>query len=162
MTPSPPGGVVSAAISREFSALRASPSATLARWRKASSSAWMFIMAQAAFGVGQRAPQQFQQVLFRQRLQLENLRARDQRRIDEEKWIMRRRADQPHHSAFHVRQQHILLRLVEAVNFVNEQNGRLPGVFQPVGRRRQHPAHVGHVGFHAAQPLEFAAAFAGR
>ena len=69
---------------------------------------------------------------------------------------MRGRADQPHHAALDIRQQHVLLRLVEAVDFVNEQDGGLPLVLQPVGRQGQHAAHVGHVGFHAAQPLELA------
>ena len=74
---------------------------------------------------------------------------------------MRRRADQPHDAALDIRQQHVLLRLVEAVDFVNEQNRGLPLVLQPVRRRGQHAAHVGHVGFHAAQPLELALGLAG-
>jgi len=55
-----------------------------------------------------------------------------------------------------VGQQHVLLRLVETVDFVNEENGGLAGVFQAVRRASQHTAHVGHVGFHTAQPLELA------
>ena len=153
--------MVSAAISRELSALRASPSATLARCRKASSSAWILTWPKPAFRVGQGAAQQLQQILFSQRLQFKNLRARNQRGIDKEKWIMRRGPNQPHHPALHVRQQDVLLRLVKAVNFVNEQDGRLPRVFQAVACRRQHPAHVGHIGFHAAEPFKFAAGLPG-
>ena len=82
-----------------------------------------FQMAQAAFGVGQRAPQQLQQVVRVQRLELKNLGARHQRGVDEEKRVMRGRPNQAHQAAFHVRQQHILLRLVEAVDFINEKNG---------------------------------------
>ena len=115
-----------------------------------------FQVSQAAFAVGQRPPQQLQHLLLPQRLQLKNLRARHQRRVDKEKWVVRRRPDQPHHPAFHVRQQHILLRLVEAVDFVNEKNGGLTCVFQAVGRPAQHPPHVRHVGLHPAQPLKLA------
>ena len=39
---------------------------------------------------------------------------------------MRRRADQTDHAALHIRQQHVLLRLVEPVDLVDEQD-RLPG-----------------------------------
>ncbi len=69
---------------------------------------------------------------------------------------MRRRPDQPHHPALHIRQQHILLRLVEPVNLVNKQNSGLPRVLPPIGRRSQHSPHIRHIRFHPAQPLEFA------
>jgi hypothetical protein len=114
-------------------------------------------VAQTALRIRQGAPQQFQRILLGQRLQLEDLRARHQRRIDEEKRIMRRRADQPHHAALDIGQQDILLRLVKAVNLVNEQNGGLPGVFQAIGRRRQHPAHIGHIGLDTAEAVKLAA-----
>ena len=71
------------------------------------------------------------------------------------------RPDQPHHAALDIRQQHILLCLVEAVDFVDEENGGLPLVFYPVGRGSQDPAHVRHIGFHTAQPLELAPRLAG-
>ena len=64
-------------------------------------------------------------------------------------------ADEPHDTAFHVGQQHILLRLVEPVNLIDEQNGGLAGIGQAIGRCRQDAAHVGHVRLHAAEPLKF-------
>ena len=74
---------------------------------------------------------------------------------------MGRRPNQPHHASFNIRQQHVLLRLVEPVDFVNEQNGGLPLVFEAVGRGGEHAAHVRHVGFHPAEPLELAAGLPG-
>ena len=44
-------------------------------------------------------------------------------------------------------QNGILLCFVEAMDFVNEQNGRGTGVFEAVGGRGEHATHVGHVGF---------------
>ena len=67
---------------------------------------------------------------------------------------MRRRADQPHHPALDIRQQHVLLRLVEAMDLVDEQDRRLAHVLEPVGCHRQHPAHLCHVRFHAAETHE--------
>ena len=104
----------------------------------------------------QRALQQVEQILFAERPQFENLRARNQRRIDKEKWIVRGRADQSDDAAFHIRQQNVLLRFVEAMDFVDEQNRGLAGVFQAIGRGGQNAAHVGDIRFHAAEPLEFA------
>src|SRR5271169_4951110 len=69
---------------------------------------------------------------------------------------MRRRANQPDHSAFHVRQKDVLLGLVKAVNFINKENGWLTLGFEPVGSRRENTAHVRHVRLDAAQTLEFA------
>ena len=118
-------------------------------------------IAQPALLIGQRPLDQRIQLLFRQRAQLEDLRARHQRRVHEEEWVMRRGPDQPHHARLDIRQQHILLRLVEPVDLVNEQDGGLALVLHPVGGGAQHPAHVGDVGFHAAQPLELAARLPG-
>ena len=115
-----------------------------------------FQEAQAAFRVRQRALQQAKQVRFRERSQFKDLRARDERRVDEEKWIVRGRADEPHDAALDIGQQHVLLRFVEAMDFVNEQDGRRADVFEAVGGGGEHAAHVGHVGFHAAEPLELA------
>ena len=115
-----------------------------------------FEVADAALRIHQRAGQQVEQVILRNRLQLENLRARDERRVDEEERVVRGRADQPDDSALNIGQQHVLLRLVEAVDLVHEQHRGLAGVFEPVGRALQHPPHVGHVGLDPAEPLELA------
>jgi len=46
---------------------------------------------------------------------------------------MRRRANEPDVAVLDIWQQNVLLRLVEPVDFVDEQNGGLAGVGQPVG-----------------------------
>ena len=42
------------------------------------------------------------------------------------------------------------------MNLVNEQDRGLAGVFEPVLRGGEHAAHVGDIGFHAAEALELA------
>src|SRR5437867_2745525 len=90
---------------------------------------------QAAFGILQGTAKQLKQVGFSQRTQLEDLRTRNQRRIDEEKRIMGGRAYQPYRAAFDVGQQNVLLRFVEAVNLVNKQDGWLAGIREPIRGR---------------------------
>src|SRR5438309_3793163 len=107
-------------------------------------------MAETALPITQRALQQAVEILLAQRTQLENLRAGHQRRVDEEKWIMRRRSDQPHRAAFDIRQQNILLRLVEAMNLIDEKNRRLASVLQTICRPGQDAPHVGDVRFDTA------------
>ena len=58
----------------------------------------------------------------RQRLQHEHAHARQQRAVDLERRILRRRADQRDRARFDVRQKRVLLRLVEAMDLVGEQN----------------------------------------
>ena len=111
---------------------------------------------QSALAVSQCPLQHLVQLLLRQRPQLENLRPRHQRRVDEEKRIMGRRPNQPHHAPLHVRQEHVLLRLVEPMDLINEQNRGLPGVFEPVRRAGKHPPHLRDVRFHATEPFKFA------
>ena len=67
---------------------------------------------QAALGAG--ALQQLAHLVVVQRLQHVHLGARQQRRIDFERRVFRRRADQRDEAGFHERQQRVLLRLVEA------------------------------------------------
>src|ERR1043166_8632271 len=93
----------------------------------------------------------------RQRLELENLRTRDEWRVDVEKWVVSRRADQTDGAVLDVRQQHILLRLVEAVNFVDEQDGFLAGIREAIRRGGNDAADVGNVGHDATEAFELAA-----
>ena len=64
-------------------------------------------------------------IIFRQRLQLKDPGARNQRLDHFEIGIFGSRSDEYNRSVFHVRQKRVLLRLVEAVNFVDEKNGTL-------------------------------------
>ena len=59
-------------------------------------------LAEAALLIRQRAPLQGRRDRRRERLELENLRARDERRVDVEEGIVRGRADQPHRAALDI------------------------------------------------------------
>jgi len=74
---------------------------------------------------------------------------------------MRSGANQLNNPSFDVWQKHVLLGLVEPVNFINEQNGGLAFVLEAIGGGGEHPAHVGNVRFHAAEPFEMAASAPG-
>ena len=119
------------------------------------------IFAEAALVIGQRAVDQLLQLLDPQRLELENLRARNQRAVDIEEWIVGRRADQAQISALDIGQQNVLLRFVEVMNFVDEQNRFLAGRSKPVGGGGHDFPHLRDVAFHSAEPLEFRAGHVG-
>ena len=53
--------------------------------------------------------------------------------IDLERWILGRRADQADVAFLHVRQKRVLLRLVEAMNFVDEDDGARAILARPLG-----------------------------
>ena len=59
----------------------------------------------------------------RQRLQHEHLRPRQQRRVDLERRVLGGRADEDDVAGLDARQKRVLLRLVEAVNLVDEHDG---------------------------------------
>ena len=136
ITPSASGGVVRTAISSALSALRASPSAIDGEMRSASSSASTAMFAEAALLVRQRRAAESHEVRRRERLELKDLGARDQRAVDVEERIVRRRADEPHRAALDIRQQHVLLRFVPAMDFVDEEDRLLRRCSQPIRRRR--------------------------
>ena len=55
-----------------------------------------------------------------------NLRARNERAVYVKERIVRGRANQPEISSFDIRQKNVLLRLVEVMDLVNEQNRLSP------------------------------------
>ena len=81
------------------------------------------VLAEAAGFIGQRVALQADEVRGCERFELEHLRAADQWAIDREERVLRRRAEQPHRAAFHVGQEGVLLRAVEAVDLVDEKDG---------------------------------------
>src|SRR5207244_12302722 len=64
------------------------------------------------------------------------------------------RADQPYRAAFDVGQQNVLLRFVEAVNFVNKKDGWLAGIRQAVRRGGKHATHLGDIRLDSAETLK--------
>ena len=80
-------------------------------------------LAEAALGVVERAAQKNNNLIFGQRLQHVDAAARKQRGVDFERRIFGGGADQANAAFLDVREEGILLRFVEAVNFVDEDDG---------------------------------------
>jgi hypothetical protein len=81
--------------------------------------------------IGEGAAQQRFDLARRQGFEHVDARPREQWRDHFKRRVLRRRADEDNVSGFYVRQERILLRLVEAVHFIYEDNGpssRPPGV----------------------------------
>ena len=82
---------------------------------------------------GQRAAQQHHNFFVRERAQHVNLRARKQRGIDFERRILGGGADQNDVAALDVRQKGVLLGFVEAMDFVDEEDGAAAEFAQAFG-----------------------------
>src|ERR1700722_16359951 len=95
-----------------------------------------FFRAQPARRVDQRSLQEHDDLLFGVRLQHVHFHPRKQRRNHFERRIFGGRSDQQNISGFDVRQKRILLRPIEAVHFIHENN-RAPAV-TPRGLRFGH------------------------
>ena len=91
-------------------------------------------LAVAASGVGERLPRDGPQFIGVEQAELKDAAAANQRLVDLEIRVFRGRADQDDGAVFHPRQQRVLLRLVEAVDFVHEQDGALPELAAPLLR----------------------------
>ncbi|EXI76543.1 MAG: hypothetical protein AW07_00491 [Candidatus Accumulibacter sp. SK-11] len=82
------------------------------------------IIADARFG--QRVPtgpfEEFAHLVRRQRLQHVDRRPREQRRVEFERRILGRRTDERQQPTLDVRQEGILLRLVETMHFIDEED----------------------------------------
>src|SRR5581483_7343997 len=79
--------------------------------------------AEAALRVLQRVAQDALDVLRLELLQREDARAREQRADHFERWVLGRRADERNRAVLDERQDRVLLRLVESVDLVDEQDG---------------------------------------
>ena len=73
--------------------------------------------------------------LLAERLEAEHLAAREQRRVDRERRVLGGGADQRDRARLDVGQEGVLLRLVEAVDLVDEEDGALAAVVAPLLRR---------------------------
>jgi hypothetical protein len=65
-------------------------------------------------------------------------------------------ANEPDDAAFDVGQKNVLLRFVKAVDFVDEQNGALAGIFLAIAGGGKDAPHVGDIGFDTAEAFELA------
>ena len=80
---------------------------------------------QIAEHLGLRPIEELSELVIGQRLQHIDLGSREQRRVDFERRVLGGGADEGHQPGFGVWQQGILLRLVEAMNLIDEQDGVL-------------------------------------
>jgi len=58
-------------------------------------------------------------------------------------------------SSFDIGQKDVLLRFIEMMDLVDEQDRLLSGCAEAIGRGSNYAAHFGHVAFHAADSNEF-------
>ncbi len=89
--------------------------------------------AQTALFIRESALQQRDNLFGRERPQRVNFRAREQRRDHFERRVFGSGADQDDVAVLHVREKSILLRFVEAVDFVDERDGAAPRGAQALG-----------------------------
>ena len=106
-----------------FSAIRASPFAYRAMPCQRIVVCRQLEVAEAAVAIGQRAPQDRDDRRRLERLEHVDLRARQQRRVHLEGRVLGRRADQDDVAGLDPRKEGVLLRLVEAMDLVDEKNG---------------------------------------
>ena len=106
------------------------------------------------FHVRERPFQQPSDGFGRQRVEFKDERPRGKRRVDEEVWVVRRRADEDDCSVLDIGQQDVLLGLVEAVYLVDEEDCALPAELVP--RAVADLADVGDAGNDAGESHEVA------
>ena len=92
--------------------------------------------------------------LVGERLELVDLRPREQRRVDLEVRVLRRRPDQRHEPVLDRRQERVLLRLVEAVDLVEEEDRALTCAPSRSRARASTPRTFGDGGRHGGELLE--------
>ena len=113
--------------------------------------------AETALRIGQGAFEHRDDIGGRQWIEAEEVAAAEERGVDVETRVVRGGADQAHSAFLHVGQQEVLLRFVEPVQLVDEQDrGRLG----PAAGGLQHLAQLGDIGKDGVDPHETAFRFA--
>ncbi|MFM1943062.1 MAG: hypothetical protein RI897_2044 [Verrucomicrobiota bacterium] len=105
--------------------------------------------------------QQGEEFVFGEGLELEDLGAGDEGGVDEEEGVFGGGSDEADCTAFHVGQENILLGFIEAVDFIDEEEGGLGLVSESVGGFGEDLADIGHRGFHTAEAFEVVGAVFG-
>ena len=104
--------------------------------------------------VGERPPQQLEHVRVLERVQLVYAAAGQERRVDLEERVLGRRAHEHDEPVLDGRQQRVLLRLVEAMDLVEEEDRALAARGAAVLRALEHLAHLRPPGVHRRRLLE--------
>ena len=89
-----------------------------------------------------------------ERVEAEQRRAAEQRRVHLEERVLGGGADEGDEPALDAGEQRVLLRLVEAVDLVEEEDRALAALAEPVPGPLERVAHVLHAGAHRAELLE--------
>src|SRR6266699_84009 len=105
--------------------------------------------------VGQCAVDQLFELLNAEQFKSKYLGGRDERAGHIEEWIVSGRANQSEASSFDVGQKNVLLRFVEMMDLIDEQDRLLAGGAEAIRRRSDDAAHLGNVALHAADSNEF-------
>ncbi len=108
----------------------------------------------AALAAVERPAQQHLDVGRRERAQLVDLRAGEQRGVDLEVRVLGRRPDERDEPLLDRGQERVLLGLVEAVDLVEEEDRRLAGALAAVVGALEHLADLGAPGLDGAELLE--------
>ena len=115
---------------------------------------------EASLPVGERAAQDLLDLGGGEQLEAEDPGAREQRRHDVERRILGGRPDQRDGPVLHVRKHDVLLRAVETVDLVDEEDRADAGDAQPIPRLRDHRADLRDTGTHGGEAREVAARLA--
>src|SRR4029453_2363459 len=113
------------------------------------------VVSKAALVVGQSAVDQLFELLNVERFEAKNLRARYECTVHIKEWIVRGRTDKAKFSRFDIGQKDVLLRLIEMMNLIDEQNGLFPRCAETVRSRGKDTAHLSDVAFNPANPNKF-------
>ena len=109
------------------------------------------VFAEAALPIRGGTAEQRLDVIRRQGFELENPAPAQKGVVDREEGILRRGSDQNDHAVFDFRQQHVLLRFVETMNFVDEQQRFLLPGGKPIGGFGQDFTQLLHAVRHRAK-----------
>src|SRR6266404_6202549 len=112
------------------------------------------VISETALFIRERAVDQLLQLPDLKRFELKNLGARNERTVYIKERIVSGRSDQPEISAFDIGEENILLRFVEVMDLVDEQDRLLTGCAKPICRSSDDAPHFGDIALHAAQPHE--------
>src|SRR6266571_1200698 len=107
------------------------------------------VISKTTFLVAQSAIDQLFELLDTERFELKDLRTRDERAVYVKERVVSRRTDEAEISRFDVGQENVLLRFVEVMNLVDEQDRLLAGSAEAIGCGSDDAAHFSNVTLHA-------------
>src|SRR5882724_3436555 len=92
------------------------------------------VSSEAAFSIGERAIDQLFELLDAEWFELKHLRPRHESAVYIKEGVVRSRADEPEVSSLNIGQKDVLLRFVEMVDLINEQDRLLSRGLEAIRR----------------------------